>query len=133
MEPVKVVVRYLDGRVMKGFTQDFFPNKDRFHLHHAAKSSGESVEVMLKDLKAIFFVQDFEGNAQYSERKSYGEGERAQGRKVEVTFADGEMLVGSTMGYDPNRPGFFIFPADPKSNNIRVFAVSSSVKKVRNL
>jgi hypothetical protein len=133
MEPVKVVVRYLDGRVMKGFTQDFFPNKDRFHLHHAAKSSGESVEVMLKDLKAIFFVQDFEGNAQYSERKSYGEGERAQGRKVEVTFADGEVLVGSTMGYDPNRPGFFIFPADPKSNNIRVFAVSSSVKKVRNL
>jgi hypothetical protein len=133
MEPAKVVVRYLDGRVMKGFTQDFFPNKDRFHLHHAAKSSGESVEVMLKDLKAIFFVQDFEGNAQYSERKSYGEGERAQGRKVEVTFADGEVLVGSTLGYDPNRPGFFIFPADPKSNNIRVFAVSSSVKKVRNL
>jgi hypothetical protein len=133
MEPVKVVVRYLDGRVMKGFTQDFFPNKDRFHLHHAAKSSGESVEVMLKDLKAIFFVQDFEGNAQYSERKSYGEGERAQGRKVEVTFVDDEVLVGSTMGYDPNRPGFFIFPADPKSNNIRVFAVSSSVKKVRNL
>ena len=133
MEPAKVVVRYLDGKVIKGFTQDFFPNKDRFHLHHAAKSSGESVEVMVKDLKAIFFVQDFEGNAQYSERKSYGEGERAQGRKVEVTFADGEMLVGSTMGYDPNRPGFFIFPADPKGNNIRVFAVSSSVKKVRNL
>ena len=133
MEPAKVVVRYLDGRVIKGFTQDFFPNKDRFHLHHAAKSSGESVEVMLKDLKAIFFVQDFEGNAQYSERKSYGEGERAQGRKVEVTFADGEVLVGSTMGYDPNRPGFFIFPADPKSNNMRVFAVSFSVKKVRNL
>ena len=133
MEPAKVVVRYLDGKVIKGFTQDFFPNKDRFHLHHAAKSSGESVEVMVKDLKAIFFVQDFEGNAQYSERKSYGEGERAQGRKVEVTFADGEMLVGSTMGYDPNRPGFFIFPADPKSNNMRVFAVSSSVKKVRNL
>ena len=133
MEPAKVVVRYLDGKVIKGFTQDFFPNKDRFHLHHAAKSSGESVEVMVKDLKAIFFVQDFEGNAQYSERKSYGEGERAQGRKVEVTFADGEILVGSTMGYDPNRPGFFIFPADPKGNNIRVFAVSSSVKKVRNL
>ena len=133
MEPVKVVIRYVNGKVIKGFTQDFFPNKDRFHLHHAAKSSGESVEVMLKDLKAIFFVQDFEGNAQYNERKSYGEGERAQGRKVEVTFADGEVLVGSTMGYDPNRPGFFIFPADTKSNNMRAFAVSSAVKKVRNL
>ena len=133
MEPVKVVIRYVDGKVIKGFTQDFFPNKDRFHLHRAANASGEAVEVQIKELKAIFFVQAFEGNAQYNERKSYGEGERAQGRKVEVTFADGEMLVGSTMGYDPNRPGFFIFPADPKSNNMRAFAVSSAVKKVRNL
>ena len=133
MEPVKIVVRYLNGNVIKGFTQDFFPNKDRFHFHQAAKASGESVEVMVKDLKAIFFVQDFTGNAQYNERKSYGEGERAQGKKVEVTFADGEMLVGSTMGYDPNRQGFFLFPADPKSNNMRVFAVSSAVKKVINV
>ena len=32
MEPTKVVARYIDGRVIKGFTQDFFPNKDSFHL-----------------------------------------------------------------------------------------------------
>jgi hypothetical protein len=84
-------------------------------------------------LKALFFVRDFTGNAQYAERKQYVEGEHPQGRKMEVTFADGEIMVGSTLGYDPNRPGFFIFPADPKSNNIRVFAVSTSVKKVRQL
>jgi hypothetical protein len=52
---------------------------------------------------------------------------------VEVTFADGEILVGSTMGYDPNRQGFFLFPVDPKSNNMRVYAVCSAVKQVRNL
>jgi hypothetical protein len=28
MEPVKVVVRYSSGKVVKGFTQDFLPNKD---------------------------------------------------------------------------------------------------------
>jgi hypothetical protein len=133
MEPVKVVVRYLNGKVIKGFTQDFFPNKDRFHLRPAAQSSSESAMVMVKDLKAIFFVQDFEGNAQYNERKNYGEGDKAQGKKVEVTFADGETLVGSTMGYDPNRQGFFLFPVDPKSNNMRVYAVCSAVKQVRNL
>ena len=38
---------------------------------------------------------------------------------------DGEVLVGSTLGYDPKRQGFFIFPADPKSNNVRVYIVSS--------
>ena len=133
MEPVKVVVRYLNGKVIKGFTQDFFPNKDRFHLRQAVQASGDSAIVMVKDLKAIFFVQDFEGNAQYNERKNYGEGDKAQGKKVEVTFADGETLVGSTMGYDPNRQGFFLFPVDPKSNNMRVYAVTSAVKQVRNL
>jgi len=133
MEPVKVVARYVNGKRVKGFSQDFFPNKDRFHVYPAAKPSGEAVEVLLKELKAVFFVQDFAGNSLYNERKKYLEGEKPSGRKVEVTFMDGEVLVGTTLGYDPNRPGFFLFPADPKSNNIRVFAVSTSVKKVRYL
>ena len=133
MEPIKVVVRYLNGQVLKGFTQDFLPNKDRFHLHPADKSSAESLEVFTKDLKAIFFVHDFAGNPQYDERKKYMDSEKPQGRKVEVTFVDGEILVGSTLGYDPKRPGFFLFPVDPKSNNIRVFAISPAVKNVRYL
>jgi hypothetical protein len=133
MEPIKVVVRYSSGKVVKGFTQDFFPNKDRFHLYSAAKPSGDPMEVLVKELKAVFFVRDFTGNSQYNERKKYVEGEQPTGRKVEVTFADGEVLVGTTLGYDPNRPGFFLFPADPKSNNMRLFAVSSFVKKVRQI
>jgi len=131
MEPVKVVVRYANGRVAKGFTQDFLSNKDRFHLHPAERASGDAREVLLRELKALFFVRDFGGNPQYDERKKYLEEEKPTGRRVEVTFKDGETLVGSTLGYDPNRPGFFFFPADPKSNNIRVFAVSPSVKQVR--
>ena len=133
MEPVKVVARYINGRRVKGFSQDFFPNKDRFRVYPAAKPSGEAVEVLVKELKAIFFVQDFAGNSLYNERKKYIEGEKPSGRKVEVTFMDGEVLVGTTLGYDPSRPGFFLFPADPKSNNIRVFAVTPAVKKVRYL
>ncbi len=131
MEPVKVVARYVNGKRVKGFSQDFFPNKDRFHVYPAAKPSGEAVEVLVKELKAIFFVQDFVGNAFYNERKKYMEGENPSGRKVEVTFMDGEVLVGTTLGYDPSRPGFFIFPADPKCNNIRVFALTAAIKKVR--
>ena len=133
MEPVKVVARYVNGKRVKGFSQDFFPNKDRFHVYPAAKPSGEAVEVLVKELKAVFFVQDFAGNSLYNERKKYIEGEKPSGRKVEVTFMDGEVLVGTTLGYDPSRPGFFLFPADPKSNNIRVFAVIPAVKKVRYL
>jgi hypothetical protein len=133
MEKVKVVVRYSDGKVIKGFTEDFFPNKERFHLIPADNPSGGAIEVSMKDLKAIFMVRDFIGHSLYKERKKYIEGENPSGKKVEVTFIDGEVLVGSTLGYDPKRQGFFIFPADPKSNNIRVYVVSSVVKKVRYL
>jgi Family of unknown function (DUF6982) len=131
MEPIKVVVRYVDGRLVKGVTQDFFPNKDRFHLRSDTTTSDEPAEVLIRDLKAVFFVKDFAGNPGYDERKTYLEGDKPQGRKVEVLFVDGEMLVGSTLGYDPNRLGFFLFPVDPKSNNMRVFAVTAAIKSVR--
>ena len=133
MEKVKVVVRYSDGKVIKGSTEDFFPNKEGFHLIPVDNPSGGAIEVSIKDLKAIFMVRDFIGNSQYKERKKYIEEEKPSGKKVEVTLKDGEVLVGSTLGYDPKRQGFFIFPADPKSNNIRVYVVSSAAQKVRYL
>jgi hypothetical protein len=133
MEKVKVVVRYSCGRVIKGFTQDFFPTKKLFHLTPVDNPSGGAIEVSIDDLKAIFMVRDFIGHSLYKERKKYIEEEKPSGQKVEVTFIDGEVLVGSTLGYDPKRQGFFIFLADPKSNNIRVYVVSSFVEKVRYL
>ena len=133
METIKVVVRYRDGRLLKGITQNFFPNKDRFHIFLADKPSGPPTEVFIRDLKAVFVVRDFGGNPEYKERKEFGGGEKVFGTKIEVTFLDGEVLVGSTMGYDLKRQGFFIFPADPQSNNLRAFVVSVAVKHVRQM
>jgi hypothetical protein len=130
MEKLKVVVHFSGGKLIKGFTDDFFPNKERFHVIRADNHSGEAIEVSTKDLKAVFLVRDFIGDSLYIERKKYIEGEKPSGKKVEVTFIDGEVLIGSTLGYDANRQGFFVFPADPKSNNIRMYAVSSAVEKV---
>jgi hypothetical protein len=134
MEPTKMVVRYANGTVARGFIQNFSPNKDFFYLTPADNSSGPPIYVSMKRLKALFVVRDFHGNPQFKERNYYMEGENPSGLKLEVTFADGEVMVGSTMlNYDPKRQGNFIIPADPNSNNIRVFVVSSAVKKVRQL
>jgi len=46
---------------------------------------------------------------------------------------DGERLIGYTLGYDPRRPGFFLFPADPRSNNLRIIVVSAAVSAVQYL
>ncbi len=133
MEPVKVVIRYADGKLIKGYTNDFFPNKPLFHVHPIEIESGTKVvDVFVKELKAVFFAKDFTGNPAHNEKNQF-EGPQPPGRKVEVTFADGEVLVGATLGYDPNRLGFFVTPADPQSNNLRVFVVCTAVRKFRYL
>ena len=85
----------------------------------------------LPGLKAIFFVRNFSGDNSYEERKTFVAGKALSGRKIEVTFNDGEVLVGTTTGYDAHRPGFFLFPADDKTNNTRTFVVTAAVKGVR--
>jgi hypothetical protein len=132
MEPSKIVIRYRDGRTLKGTTQNFFPNKPVFHVTRLGRAGpGDLTEVNVEDLKAIFFVRDFTGNAKHVERKKLGPGDRPQGRLMEVTWKDGEVIVGTTSGYDPKRPGFFLFPIDPSSNNVRVYLVASAVRTAR--
>jgi hypothetical protein len=41
-----------------------------------------------------------------------------------VTFADGEAILGTTLNYRPDGQGFFVSPADPGTNNTRIFVVS---------
>jgi len=132
MDPSKIVARYRDGRALKGTTQNFFPNKPVFHVNrHGGTGPGDLVEVNLEDLKAIFFVKDFLGNAKHVERKKLAPGERPQGRLMEVACKDGEVIVGTTTGYDPKRPGFFLFPIDLSTNNARVYVVASYVRSAR--
>jgi len=132
MEPSKIVVRYRDGRALKGTTQNFFPNKPNFHINRLGTNGpGDVIEVRLDELKAVFFVRDFTGNAKHVEKKRLSPGERTQGRLMEVTCKDGEVIVGTTTGYDPKRPGFFLFPIDPSANNLRVFVVTSAVQTAR--
>ena len=46
-----VVVRYLDGRTVKGTTQDFLPNKATFHVYEGADEGSAALEVSLDSLK----------------------------------------------------------------------------------
>jgi hypothetical protein len=132
MEPTKIIVRFADGRIMKGYTQNFSPNKPTFHLRPAdPKASEETIEVLVQELKAVFFVRDFSGDPNYKEQKKFPDGAKPSGRVVEATFKDGERIIGSTLGYDPRRPGFFIFPGDLNWNNLKIFVVSQAVRWVR--
>lgn len=127
----RIVIRYQDGHIMKGVTNDFLPAKDRFHLIPIDSApNSKPLEVVVADLKAIFFVKDFAGNAERKEVKQFDPSKPAPGRKIRVVFKDGEMMVGITQGYQPERPGFFLLPADDKSNNERCFVVASATREV---
>jgi hypothetical protein len=126
----RTVVRYLDGRVVKGYTTDFLPTKDVFHLTSADNPAAKPLEVRASELKAIFFVKDLAGNPKHDERKQFDPSRPPVGRKIRVLFKDGELLIGTTTGYDPARSGFFVIPADPESNNDRCFVVAAAVKEV---
>ena len=56
---------------------------------------------------------------------------RGQGRRVEVSFTDGETVLGTTLNYRPDCQGFFVSPADPSGNNTRIYVVSKAVRRVR--
>lgn len=126
----KIVVRYADGSLAKGFTQDFHPSRAHFSLWPGVNARpSERVSVPLARLKAVFFVRDFDGNPAYRERKIFTP--TGQGRRIEVTFADTEVILGTTLNYRPDAAGFFVQLADPASNNTRVFVVAAAVRSVR--
>lgn len=134
MQQLKMVVRFRDGRVLKGTTENFNPLSGGFHLALVPPpTDGKPVAVRLAELKAVFIVQDFKGKPGHVEKKSFTDTSTARGARLRITFSDGEILVGHSLNYDPQGPGFFVFPADASSNNQRVYVVNGAVKDVRSV
>jgi len=127
----KVVAAYLDGRRLKGITNDFSPVRDHFFLFSAdvePKPGDRGTAVRLAELKALFFVKDFAGDPHHHDAVVNSP---LPGKKIEVTFADGEKMIGSSVAYNPRNLGFFLQPADPTGNNERIFVINHNVKQVK--
>lgn len=123
----KVVLHFVDGKILKGITEDFFPNKETFNVKDT--KTGTNTQINFLNLKAVFFVKSFVGNPAYQEKI---DAERVGfGKKIRVVFKDFETLIGYTQGYTPNRPGFIVFPADHNSNNERIFVITKSTSEVK--
>ena len=124
-----VVAHFRDGRVLKGTTQDFGPLKTVFHLFVVDDPGAKPLTVPVGSLKAAFFVKSAEGNPSRHDQYDF-DATLGQGRRVRVTFADGEVVDGFTIGYAKDKQGFFVTPADPDSNNVRIFVVAAATRKV---
>jgi len=128
---VKVVAATMDGERIRGFAFDFSPQKERCRIFPSERAHApEAREVDVRKLKALFFIKEFTqpGAEKVNPNEFVG---TPHGRKIQVTFSDGETLMGSTEGYAPNRLGFFLFPANQNSNILRVFVINSNVKEAK--
>lgn len=125
----RVVVRFRNGRILKGFTHDFGPQKNSFHV--IEEITGERTKVVnTGELKAVFFVKSFDGDPQRDESPDLAALHRTPGVKVKVTFSDGEVVWGTSAVYSRRSQGFFVRPADPGSNNDRLFVLATSTARV---
>ena len=124
----KLILRKRDGSMVRCETFSHF--SAAFRDIKVINTAGEVASVPLADLKAIFFVRDFEGNPNYKAHGDLGEESPKAGQVVKVTFYDGEFLRGRVLNLSESGSGFFLFPADPLDNNERVFVVRSPDLKV---
>jgi hypothetical protein len=127
----RLVARFTDGRMVKGAMLDFAPSKDVFHMTEETPVAGTSpVAIHAEDLKALFFVKDYAGDPLHVERKELDSAPPPGARSIRASFKDGEVLVGTTTGYQPGLPGFFLVPADPESNNLRCYLFAEATEEV---
>jgi hypothetical protein len=127
----KVVVAYLDGRRLKGYTNDFSPLRDHFFLFPesvAPKPGARGIPVRADELKAVFFVKDFAGKPGHREATADF---RPVGKRIGIIFADGEKLIGSSVAYNPKSLGFFMQPANSADNNERIFVINQNIKQIK--
>jgi hypothetical protein len=90
--------------------------------------------VDLKKVKGAFYVKSFEetGVKAQAGRQTYT---FSSGQKVRVTFKDGETMEGFVNDVTrlPQATGFYVVPADPVTNNIRVWVNREAVRSVHHI
>jgi hypothetical protein len=126
----KVVVRRLDHGLMKGFVDSssyLGPNGIRM-----LDREGRTLTIPLHDIKGVFFVRDFDGNPQRSERKLFQSRPRLAGLWVRAIFKDKEVLEGLLPSnlVELGPEGFLVTPADLYSNNLRIFVPRTALSEI---
>jgi hypothetical protein len=133
----KVVIQF-GTRQIKGYLESTAWNTIEDLLSNAPSSLLETFrvhrlesdivdEISTQDVKAIFYVNSFEGDSDHKELNFHSKTPIVHGIWMKIQFLDGEVMEGIV--YNSIRylvdPGFFMVPTDPDSNNKLVYVVKS--------
>jgi hypothetical protein len=96
-----------------------------FRIRHL--DTGLMEEIPTADIKAVFYVNTFDGDSEHTHLNFHSRTPVAQGIWMRLQFRDGEVMEG--LVYNSLRylvdPGFFLVPTDPDSNNKLVYVIKS--------
>ena len=98
---------------------------DTFRLRHVDTDLIEDISI--KDVKAVFFVNTFEGDSEHNHLNFHTRAPIVHGVWMRLQFRDGEVMEGivyNSISYLVD-PGFFLLPTDPGSNNKLVYVLKS--------
>jgi hypothetical protein len=126
----QIVVRYLDGRIMKGTPASWDIETDGFGLlpRDALPGSTEEAYITFRNLKAVYFVRDFDGQIG---KKLVSPKSQIHGIHMKLTFHDKEEVEGYTSeAYDAESPRFYFFPADQSGNIISILVERENLKNI---
>ncbi|MEE9293049.1 MAG: hypothetical protein V3U83_09005 [Acidobacteriota bacterium] len=138
-EEGKLVAHFKDGQIRKGFSRDFNPADESFHLVRREGEIASSEEIRLEDLKALFHVKTWGREDRHrgvvpqfpQNATPPSSGDTLGMIKTVLEFYDGEKIFCYSNDYDPARSGFYALPADPADNNQKIFVVSSSLINIQ--
>jgi hypothetical protein len=128
----KLVAHFKDGAVSRGYSRDFRPENEIFHLTSAEEGITSSRRIHREQLKALFQVKTWGKPGGHADRRKEFPTEPSQwpAPRTIVEFYDGEEIWGYSEGGRSEAPAFFLLPADPEDNNSRIFVVRSSLVKI---
>jgi len=130
----KAVVKYQNGEIIKGWVENFKPDRQSFILFPLIEySEEERMEIDFNSLKAVFFVKDFIGDKDYKKVRTFNVVLKItpSQRKLIVNFVDGEHIYGTSHSYGKYKVGFFVYPIDPKDNSDRMFVIHKAIESIR--
>ncbi|HUP20939.1 MAG TPA: hypothetical protein VM778_13455 [Gemmatimonadota bacterium] len=117
----RMVVLRTDGTRLRGYSLDFVPGKPAFHFQEVDESGevASTHTLPVEDVHAVFFVRDFgfERGRRYTAEDAphdLPDPPTSGSKKLKVTCVWGEVIEGLTYAYEPDRPGFFLFPTAPE-------------------
>ncbi|MBI3184527.1 MAG: hypothetical protein HYZ28_20520, partial [Myxococcales bacterium] len=113
----RVIIHTVEGLVKRGTVRDIDLQEEVIPLENQAGGAPERIAT--SRVKAVFFMLQ-PGSRQPP----------TAGKKIRVTFIDGRQVAGFSSDFGNDEPGFFMVPADNRTNTARIYIFRSSVQTV---